>query len=466
MSKLSLDDPLAEQTAPVTAEELARATQLLKMKEAEVDKYKRQNERLEIELHHTKLAYNLPKSDETRHRDEATYRLGPTRYEPASSNEDAEGEGRAAAAPVVDTSRADCTGMTSKLNVKAPTFTLAGNIEVFLKKLDNYFDMFASLTDKQKIKMLKSSLDDVTFEIVTHLPVPQEYTDDYSYMKKLCKQRFEPATSVNERRLQFRNERQGEDTLDQFYERLLKAATKAYPDIIDESQMDANLCDQLIFGLKDTGIKQKLLEMPPANSREALATAKRLLAAKRYSSTTQKIEDTEELSTVNYVHSRGQRGQRRGYRSRTYDGKPICFRCGGVNHMQANCTASIGTWRNRQQFTYQRGRSAPFRSRSGSFDRFGIHSYDGPRSSAPSQFSQRGRNRERSQSPRHQDDRWSSPDANQPSKYANRRRSGTSRPTSPKELIGTLTNGKTKSALLYVRGYVNQVLARRYGLND
>ena len=104
--------------------------------------------------------------------------------------------------------------------------------------------------------------------------------------------------------MQFRNERQGEDTLDQFYERLLKAATKAYPDIIDESQMDANLCDQLIFGLKDTGIKQKLLEMPPANSREALATAKRLLAAKRYSSTTQKILRTPKscLLLIMYIH--------------------------------------------------------------------------------------------------------------------------------------------------------------------
>ena len=43
--------------------------------------------------------------------------------------------------------------------------------------------MFASLTDKQKIKMLKSSLVDVTFEIVTNLPVPLEHAGDYSYMQ-------------------------------------------------------------------------------------------------------------------------------------------------------------------------------------------------------------------------------------------------------------------------------------------
>ena len=57
--KLSLNDPLSEQTAPVTAEELARATQLLRMKEAEVDNYRHNNERLERELFQTKLAISL-----------------------------------------------------------------------------------------------------------------------------------------------------------------------------------------------------------------------------------------------------------------------------------------------------------------------------------------------------------------------------------------------------------------------
>ena len=234
--------------------------------------------------------------------------------------------------------------------------------------------------------------------------------------------------------------------------------------------MDTNLCDQLIFSLKDTSIKQKLLEMPPANSRETLTTAKRLLAAKRYSTVIQKSDDTEEFSTVNCVHLHGQRSQRRGYRSRTYDGKPICFRCGGVNHMQASCTASIGIWNNQQQYSYRRGRSAPFQSRSGSFERYGNRSYVRPRSSTSSQFNQRDCRSERLPSSRYRDDRWSLPDANQPSKNANRHRSGISRPTLPKELMGTLTSGKTNSALLFVRGYANHnyigVYAHRYRLND
>ena len=74
--------------------------------------------------------------------------MNPHTYFYRSNNVNAEGAGRTATAEVVNTSQANSIDMTSILNVKAPKFTLAGNIEVFLKKLDNYFDIFASLTDK------------------------------------------------------------------------------------------------------------------------------------------------------------------------------------------------------------------------------------------------------------------------------------------------------------------------------
>ena len=57
---------------------------------------------------------------------------------------------------------------------------------------------------------------------------------------------------------------------------------------------------------------------------------------------TLKSNDTEELSTVNYVDSRGQKGQRLGYRSHSYDVKQIFLQYEGINPMQTNCTVSIG----------------------------------------------------------------------------------------------------------------------------
>ena len=66
------------------------------------------------------------------------------------------------------------------------------------------------------------------------MPIPADKTDDYEYYRKICKERFEPATSINERRLQFRSEKQtANETFDAYYEKLLTAAAKAFPNASD-----------------------------------------------------------------------------------------------------------------------------------------------------------------------------------------------------------------------------------------
>ena len=49
-------------------------------------------------------------------------------------------------------------------------------------------------------------------------------------------------------------------------------------------RLDLQVSEQLVYGMLDPYLKQRLLETPPRDSREALVTAKRLLPAKRYSS--------------------------------------------------------------------------------------------------------------------------------------------------------------------------------------
>ena len=91
--------------------------------------------------HNHTFIYDLAKNNEVRCRDESrrssesVRRLESTNHFSSSSNADAEG----ATAAAVDTTRADSDfGLTLKINVKAPTFTLAGNIKVFLKQLGNF----------------------------------------------------------------------------------------------------------------------------------------------------------------------------------------------------------------------------------------------------------------------------------------------------------------------------------------
>ena len=66
---------------------------------------------------------------------------------------------------------------SNKFQTKLPCFTAkAGNIDVFLKKMDNYFLLYLHFTDEQKIVILLSSVDDAAFEIATEMAIPNEQT--------------------------------------------------------------------------------------------------------------------------------------------------------------------------------------------------------------------------------------------------------------------------------------------------
>ena len=367
---------------------------------------------------------------------------------------------------------------SNKFQTKLPFFTAkAGNIDVFLKKMDNYFLLYPHLTDEQKIVMLLSSVDDAAFEIATHMAIPNEYASDYQYYRKKIKERFEPATSVQERRLQFRSIKQTElEDLDAFYERLLLAASKAFPEVEDMDELDLQIGEQMIYGLHDAYLKQRLLESPPKNSREILMTAKRLLAAKRYSNTTASVtsmipalttNDATSNKVVAATYDRGQQSNRSRGRgksrqsTRTPDGKPICFRCGKANHIAAHCRNQSTPGSDRWQRGSSRRQGTQLRSPSSS-----PPPYTTRRSSSPSLSHT---NREQSSTSRTDTRRFDDNsraegpdrrrDTNQRSNgqpnRSNYRQSG----TSSTQMIGAVTDGKsTHIHSTYVRGYVNGTL--------
>ena len=65
----------------------------------------------------------------------------------------------------------------------------------------------------------------------------------------------------------------------------------------------------LYLVLRTPASNRNNFKMPTANSRDALATAKMLHVAKRYSMSIQKNDDSEEMSAVNYVYSCGRIGE-------------------------------------------------------------------------------------------------------------------------------------------------------------
>ena len=55
---------------------------------------------------------------------------------------------------------------------KAPTFKLGANIDTFLSRLDNYFNLCVGLDDKFKVATLLGQLDEATYQIFQHAIIP------------------------------------------------------------------------------------------------------------------------------------------------------------------------------------------------------------------------------------------------------------------------------------------------------
>jgi hypothetical protein len=244
---------------------------------------------------------------------------------------------------------------------------------MFLKQMDNYFSLYPLITVEEKIAILKSSFDVHTFTILQHIAIPADKLNDYDFLKQACIERFGEATSASERRLQFKTEKQSDSqTFDQFYEHLVKIATRAFAATRDQKEVDNDILDQFIGGMnsKYKTIKADIAKFPPKDSRDALATAKRLLAAQRYTEATTDDTSTKASTTpttlVTTYAPGWSRGRSRGYRStrgvpssRTPEGRVICYNCGKPNHISAHCPEPPSTSR----YSYQRGRgnSSTFR---------------------------------------------------------------------------------------------------------
>jgi hypothetical protein len=383
-------------------------------------------------------------------------------------------------------------------------FSLGANITTFFDRMENMFEMQPGVPDDVKILAVKNNLDTVTFGIVGALVELKERPRDYRHFRAVCQARFEPQMEEGERRRLFKEERQGSDSPEVFYERLVKLAARAFS---TPKEQDTGVLDQLLWGLSDPGIKQHLYLSPPANAQAAMTVIRRWSAAKRFVAMTAKEENgaAAEVNAVNYSNSHhgGQRdsgGQGRwagqeANRSRTEDGRPICFRCGGANHIASRCYAPASAtrpWKERQaphssssgkQYApkhWQTGGPPTYRETTSPARELDKAWQDGrgratyssrSPSPAPRQREDSGHRHERSQSPASRQNMADDTSRYQGDDYGGRRTDHRSRrdasPHPKKEeqhrgrrRVNTLelTSSGKSGHLSYVRGYLNEVL--------
>jgi hypothetical protein len=295
--------------------------------------------------------------------------------------------------------------VSARLPCKArmPSYKSGDDIETFFKRLDTYYALIPGCDDIYKINMLQLAMDEPVYDIAANINIPDEHTTDYDYYKKAYLERFEPRTSVRERRRNFRLINQEKLSVDEFYDVLRKAAGLAFKEE-DAEEVDRRIAEQMIYGLADPYMKRRLLETEMESSREVIKAVKLMISAQTLTrettstapSTKTSMTDTTVVASTEFEPRQGrgrersagggrQGGSRRsGSRpTRTPDGKPICFNCGKANHIAAHCQ-SRGRRRNDRARSYSRSDEGR-EWRSGRSPPPSYSSYDqGPSSRSPS----------------------------------------------------------------------------------
>ena len=219
---------------------------------------------------------------------------------------------------------------------KAPTYKLGGNIDTFLSRLNNYFDLCVGLDDKFKVATFLGQLDKAMYQILQHAIIPDVNRASYDRFKVHIQKRFAPKQHEQELRLNFRSSTQtSNNRLMNFMKLCLNWLKKHFLVKIQMITYEINL----FKGLTITPLESSC----PPDSNTALVLAKRYLAAQTLSSRCELNQHVQNSVTASV---RG-RERSQSVATRTSDGKPICFNCRKPGHLALHCRSFDNNGRNR-----------------------------------------------------------------------------------------------------------------------
>ncbi|XP_015510620.1 uncharacterized protein LOC107217565 [Neodiprion lecontei] len=169
-----------------------------------------------------------------------------------------------------------------------------------------------------------------------------------------CKTLCDKGTSLHDatkneflERVNFRNRKQKEDEPIEDVALAIKILAAKYK--FTEAELENNIIDQLINGVKDDLTRYELLKMSSKTSKEFTETAKIVEMATKNSKSKNNSHPENSVSTFNYTRSsnnddRGNRYQRQDRastsrrRSTTQQGARACHCCCKNNHLKAQCS--------------------------------------------------------------------------------------------------------------------------------
>lgn len=169
-----------------------------------------------------------------------------------------------------------------------PTHRSGEDVKTFFKRLETYFFLIPRYDDEYKIKMLQLALDDSVYDIAANVVIPRWEANNYAYYKKAYIERFEPRTSIRERRRNFRLLSQEHLSIDEFYDKVRKPASQIFKGE-DAEEVDRLIAEQMVYGMTDQYMKRRQLDTELDSSREIIKAVKLMTSVQNLTKDTARL---------------------------------------------------------------------------------------------------------------------------------------------------------------------------------
>ncbi|XP_070387200.1 uncharacterized protein [Dermacentor albipictus] len=207
--------------------------------------------------------------------------------------------------------------------------------DAYQVRLQSYFEAYDIVDSKKRRALLTAALSTATVGIITVRCAPAKIQDlTYEKLLELLAEHFAPQGNEIAESYKFftRCQRPDESTKDFIVEIRKKACSCNFGEARDRM-----LRDRLVCGLRDAGVRRKLLARPSLTLKEVEDIA---LAAEMAALNVDHMESTQDYGDVHAVRSKVQ-GQPYYHKSHPSTSRPsedvVCPCCGSTKHKAAKC---------------------------------------------------------------------------------------------------------------------------------
>ncbi|XP_031344038.1 uncharacterized protein LOC116171379 isoform X2 [Photinus pyralis] len=226
-------------------------------------------------------------------------------------------------------------------NIK--TFNIGDDWEIFVERLDQYL-IANRVEEERKGSILITSVSEEVYKIMKNLCYPEKpFNKTYAALCTLLEDQFKQKVSLFRKRIIFDNLRQGEETINEWYVKVRRAAAECeFGTLLDE-----RIKDKFVVGLKPGAVLNRMCEEKPTKSIAELvevALAKEAALRESRSVEVHQVRKAKEDSTSKrwQVQDRKKFDKSRcTVEEKKSEEQYVCAKCKTKGHIAAACKRKV-----------------------------------------------------------------------------------------------------------------------------